>query len=176
MNSLVRVARTYSVAFNGIPRFRGEMAATAILGCALMSNWLPWAVLSAVFAAATAIFTKIGVRTSDSNVAVLVHTAVVMGVLLVVNFFGAAGTKFPALQAKALGWLVASGLATAASWMCYFHALKLGDASKVAPVDKLSVVFVAVFAFLFLAERPGWREWLGIVLVGAGVLLISFKK
>jgi transporter family protein len=141
-----------------------------------MSNWLPWAILSAVFAAATAIFTKLGVRTADSNLAVLVHTAVVLAVLLVANFFSSGWMKPDALNLKVLGWLVASGMATAGSWLCYFRALKLGEASKVAPVDKLSVVLIAIFAFLFLSERPAWREWLGIVLVAAGVLLISLKK
>jgi bacterial/archaeal transporter family protein len=69
-----------------------------------------------------------------------------------------------------------SGLATGASWVCYFRALKVGDASKVAPVDKLSLLLVAVFAVMFLRERPTGREWLGILLVGAGVLILSFKR
>ncbi len=143
---------------------------------AFAGNWLLWAILSAVFAAATAVFTKLGVRTTQSNPAVLLHTAVVMATLLLINFVGPAWSKSPTLQPKALGWLIASGIATAASWTCYFHALKLGEASKVAPVDKLSVVLVALFAFLFLAERPTWHQWLGITLVAAGVLLIALKK
>ena len=73
-------------------------------------------------------------------------------------------------------FLVLSGLATGASWVCYFRALKIGDASKVAPVDKLSLVLVAVFAFLFLDERPSVREWTGILMIGAGVLVLALKR
>ena len=80
------------------------------------------------------------------------------------------------LPGKTLLFLVLSGLATGASWVCYFRALKMGDASKVAPVDKLSLVLVAVFAVLFLDERPSVREWLGIVMVGAGVLVLALKR
>ena len=81
-----------------------------------------------------------------------------------------------ALSSKTWLFLVLSGLATGASWVCYFRALKVGDASKVAPVDKLSLLLVAVFAFLFLNERPSVREWVGILMVGAGVLVLAFKK
>jgi transporter family protein len=81
-----------------------------------------------------------------------------------------------ALSSKTLLFLVLSGLATGASWVCYFRALKIGAASKVAPVDKLSLLLVAAFAFLFLHERPSLREWTGILLVGAGVLVLAFKK
>ena len=81
-----------------------------------------------------------------------------------------------ALTPRTWLFLVLSGLATGASWVCYFRALKVGDASKVAPVDKLSLVLVAMFAFLFLGERPSVREWLGILMVGAGVLILGLKR
>jgi transporter family protein len=81
-----------------------------------------------------------------------------------------------ALSTKTWLFLALSGLATGASWVCYFRALKLGEASKVAPVDKLSLVLVAVFAFAFLGERPSLREWSGIAMVAGGVLLLAFKR
>lgn len=80
------------------------------------------------------------------------------------------------LPTKTLLFLTLSGLATGASWVCYFRALKVGDASKVAPVDKLSLVLVAIFAVIFLRERPSLREWIGILMVGLGVLILGFKR
>ncbi len=138
--------------------------------------WFHWALLSAFFAALTAIFAKIGVAGVDSDLATLIRTVVVLVMLSV--FVHAAGkwTNPMALPGKTWIFLVLSGLATGASWVCYFRALKLGDASKVAPVDKLSLVLVAVFAFVFLDERPSVREWLGIVMVGAGVLILGWKR
>lgn len=138
--------------------------------------WFHWALLSAFFAALTAIFAKVGVAGVDSDLATLIRTFVVLVVLSV--FVQAAGkwTNPLALPGKTWTFLVLSGLATGASWVCYFRALKLGDASKVAPVDKLSLVLVAVFAFVFLGERPSAREWLGIALVGAGVLILGLKR
>lgn len=132
--------------------------------------------MSAVFAALTAILAKIGIANVDSDLATLLRTMVVLvalGALVVLtgkwqNPFGLSG--------KTLLFLTLSGLATGASWFCYFRALKLGDASSVAPVDKLSVVLVAVFAVAFLGERPAPREWFGILLVGAGALLLSLKR
>jgi transporter family protein len=139
------------------------------------SPWLVWALLSAVFAALTAILAKLGVQDVDPDLATLVRTVVV--ILALSAFVFATGKwRNPAeLSAKTLRFLVLSGLATGASWVCYFRALKSGDAFKVAPVDKLSVVLVAVFAFLFLAERPSVRDWLGICLVAAGVVLLAVK-
>lgn len=139
-------------------------------------SWLFWALLSAVFAALTAIFAKIGLQNVDSDLATLIRTFVIMVILL--GFVTLAGkwTNPFALSSKPLAYLALSGLATAASWVCYFRALKIGDASKVAPVDKLSLLMVAVFSFLFLHERPTAREWLGILMVGAGVLVLSLKK
>jgi len=140
------------------------------------SGWFHWALLSAVFAALTAIFAKIGLEGVDSDLATLIRTFVI--ILALAAFVGATGkwsNPFD-LNRKTWTFLVLSGLATGASWVCYFRALKIGQASKVAPVDKLSLVLVAVFAFLFLHERPSWREWFGILLVGTGVVILGLKR
>ncbi len=139
-------------------------------------NWLPWALLSAVFAAMTAIFAKIGLEGVDSDLATLVRTAVIIVVLAAFVVATGKWSNPFGLSSRTWSFLVLSGLATGASWVCYFRALKIGDASKVAPVDKLSLVLVAVFAFAFLGERPSGREWLGIALVAVGVLVLGFKR
>ena len=140
------------------------------------ASWLPWALGSAVFAALTAIFAKIGLAGVDADLATLIRTAVI-GVVLSGFVFAAGKWSNPlALSGKTWLFLVLSGLATGASWVCYFRALKIGDASKVAPVDKLSLLLVAVFAFAFLGERPGLREWIGILMVGAGVLVLALRR
>ena len=141
-----------------------------------MGNWFLWALLSAVFAALTAIFAKIGLEGVDSDLATLIRTVVIMALLA--GFVYAAGKWTDPFQLPSRTWvfLVLSALATGASWVCYFRALKIGDASKVAPVDKLSVLLVAVFAVAFLHERPSGREWVGIVMVGAGVLVLALRK
>ena len=142
----------------------------------MASNWFLWALLSAVFAALTAIFAKIGLRGVDSDFATLIRTVVILAVLaLFVQVTGKWGNPWE-LSAKTWAFLVLSGLATGASWVCYFRALKIGDASKVAPVDKLSLLLVAIFAVCFLGERPSGREWTGIVMIGAGVLVLAFKR
>ena len=140
------------------------------------ANWFMWALLSAVFAALTAIFAKIGLKGVDSDLATLVRTVVIMAVLSA--FVYAAGKWRNPFELSSKTWLflVLSGLATGASWVCYFRALKVGDASKVAPVDKLSLLLVVLFAFVFLHERPAVREWIGILMVAAGVLVLAFKK
>jgi len=141
-----------------------------------LSSWLPWALLSALFAALTAIFAKVGIEAIDSDFATLFRTVVValtLGALVYATGKWQSPFEIPP---KSAIFLVLSALATGASWVCYFRALKLGDASRVAPVDKLSVVLVAVFAAMFLGERPGLREWLGIALVGGGVLLLSLRS
>jgi bacterial/archaeal transporter family protein len=140
------------------------------------TTWFFWALLSAVFAAMTAIFAKIGLTGVDSDLATLVRTGVI-AVVLTAFVIGTGKWVNPlTLPAKTLLFLLLSGLATGASWVCYFRALKIGDASKVAPVDKLSLVLVAIFAVLFLHERPSVREWLGILMVGAGVLVLALKR
>jgi transporter family protein len=142
---------------------------------AATSNWLLWAVLSAVFAAMTAIFAKIGLEGIDSDLATLVRTVVIFFVLTAFVLAAGKWSNPLALTPKTWLFLVLSGLATGASWVCYFRALKFGEASKVAPVDKLSVVLVALFAVLLLGERPSPREWLGIGLVGLGVVVLALK-
>lgn len=139
------------------------------------SNWLYWALLSAVFAALTAIFAKLGVQGVDSDLATLIRTVVI--IVLLSAFVGLTGkwTNPFALPRRTWLFLGLSGLATGASWVCYFRALQLGDASKVAPVDKLSLVLVAVFAFAFLGERPALREWIGILMVASGVLVLAWR-
>lgn len=140
------------------------------------TNWFFWALLSAVFAALTAIFAKIGLQGVDSDFATLVRTVVILFLLAAFVIYAGKWSNPFQLSGKTLLFLVLSGVATGASWVCYFRALKIGDASKVAPVDKLSLLLVAVFAFLFLHERPSLREWTGILLVGAGVLVLAIKR
>jgi transporter family protein len=143
---------------------------------ATVSHWFFWALLSAVFAALTAIFAKIGLEDVNSDLATLVRTAVIMAVLAAFVYVTGKWSNPLELSSKTWLFLVLSGLATGASWVCYFRALKIGDASKVAPVDKFSLVLVAIFAFLFLGERPSVREWTGILMIGAGVLVLAFKR
>jgi transporter family protein len=139
-------------------------------------TWFHWALLSAVFAALTAIFAKIGLQGVDSDLATLVRTFII---LLVLTAFVAATGKWSnplALSAHTWTFLTLSALATGASWVAYFRALQIGEASKVAPIDKLSLVLVAIFAFTFLGERPSIREWLGIGLVACGVIILGLKR
>jgi len=132
--------------------------------------------MSAVFAALTAISAKIGIQGVDSDLATLVRTAIILVVLSGFIIYAHKWSNPLQLSGKTWTFLVLSGLATGASWVCYFRALKIGDASKVAPVDKLSVVLVAVFAAAFLGERPSLRDWTGIAFVGAGIVLLALKR
>lgn len=140
------------------------------------NTWFFWALLSAGFAALTAIFAKVGIQGVDSDLATLVRTAIVIIVLATFVWFAGKWSNPFTLSGKTWLFLALSALATGASWVCYFRALQMGDASKVAPVDKLSVVLVAIFAFAFLGERPAPREWMGIVLVGAGIVVLALKR
>lgn len=140
------------------------------------SNWFLWAILSAVFAALTAIFAKLGLEGVDSDFATLIRTVVILGVLSAFVYFAGKWTNPFHLPLRTWQFLVLSGLATGASWVCYFRALKVGEASKVAPVDKFSLLLVVLFAVIFLKERPAIREWIGIVLVCVGVLVLAFKR
>jgi transporter family protein len=158
-----------------------DMAATLStmageMGMATSSNWFVWVLLSAVFAAMTAIFAKIGLAGVDSDLATLIRTVVIFGVLAAFVYATGKWANPFELSGKTWLFLVLSGLATGASWVCYFRALKVGDAAKVAPVDKLSLLLVAVFAVVFLHERPSLREWTGIAMVGAGVLVLAIKR
>lgn len=138
--------------------------------------WQAWAILSAVFAALTAIFGKVGVENINSDFATFIRTIVILGVLACM--VGALGEyQSPAaISAKTYVFLVLSGLATGASWLCYYRALKLGEAARVAPIDKLSVVLVALFGVAFLGERLSVRNWLGIVLIAAGAVLVALRS
>jgi transporter family protein len=138
-------------------------------------NWFVWALLSALFAALTAIFGKIGIEKIDSDYGTLLRTFVIVPFLAL--FVGATSRwQNPLnLASKTLLFLALSGLATGASWVCYYRALKIGKASEVAPVDKLSVVLVALFAVTFLKERLAWQEWVGIGLVALGVVILGIK-
>jgi transporter family protein len=140
------------------------------------TGWFFWALMSAVFAALTAIFAKIGLEGVDSDLATLIRTCVILIVLAGFVYFTGKWSNPFVLNFKTWLFLVLSGLATGASWVCYFRALKVGDASKVAPVDKSSLLLVAVFAVLFLGERPAALEWLGILLVGAGAIIFGLKQ
>ncbi|MEN6355485.1 MAG: EamA family transporter [Armatimonadota bacterium] len=139
------------------------------------SSWFYFAVLSAVFAALTAIFAKVGIKGVDSDLATLVRTVIILVVLSCFIWLAGKWSNPFALPSKTWLFLGLSGLATGASWVCYFRALQIGDASKVAPVDKLSVVLVAIFACVFLGERPMPREWIGIAMVASGVLILAIK-
>lgn len=139
-------------------------------------GWAFWALLSAVFAALTAIFAKIGIQDVDSDLATLVRTSIIIVVLSGFVWFAGKWTNPFHLSSKTWLYLTLSGLATGASWVCYFRALKLGDASRVAPIDKFSLVLVAIFAVAFLGERPSFRDWTGIVMVAGGVMILALKR
>jgi transporter family protein len=139
----------------------------------LLAAWQFWALLAAVFAALTAIFAKIGVAAVASDFATLIRTVVIL--LVVIALVAVTGQWQPLGTVPARTWLflVLSGVATGASWLCYFRALKLGDAARVAPIDKLSVVFVAILGTLLLGERLSPGAWAGVALIAAGALLVA---
>ena len=138
-------------------------------------NWLTWSLLSALFAGLTAILAKVGVTGVDSNLATAVRTTVVLVFAWAVVPLTSSYSDTLALSRRTLLFLALSGLATGLSWLCYFRALQLGDASKVAPIDKLSVVFVLVFASLFLGETLTAKTVLGGSLVAAGAVVLALK-
>jgi transporter family protein len=140
------------------------------------SSWLAWALLSAMFAALTAIFAKIGVTDIDSDLATFIRTIVVLVSLALILFATGKFTTPGAITTKTWVFLLLSGLGTGASWLCYFRALKLGPATLVAPIDKLSVVLVALFSVVFLGERPSLNGWIGIALIAAGAVIIAVKR
>ena len=140
------------------------------------STWVVWALFSAVFAALTAIFAKVGIQGVDSDLATLVRTAIIIVVLSAFVWLTGKWSNPFRLPSRTWVFLALSGLATGASWVCYFRALQVGPASKVAPIDKLSLVLVAVFAFAFLGERPTGRDWTGILLVAIGVLVLATRR
>lgn len=143
---------------------------------AWMSGWLFWAVLSAVFAALTAIFAKVGVSGIDSDLATWIRTLVIACILGAIVWFTGKMRGFSEISGRSMLFLVLSALATGASWLCYFRALSLGDAARVAPIDKLSVVLVAVFAALLLGESLPPLGWIGVALIAAGAVLVAVAR
>ncbi len=133
--------------------------------------WLTWALLSALFAGLTAILAKVGVKDIDSNVATGIRTLVVL--VFAWAIVAARGVWPAAISSQTWLFLVLSGLATGASWLCYFRALQLGQASQVAPIDKLSIVVAMTLAVIFLGEPANWRHWLGGALMVAGAVLVA---
>ena len=141
----------------------------------VLLSWQLWALLSAAFAALTAIFAKVGVENVNSDFATLIRTIVI---LMAIGAILAATGQWQApgsVSGRSYLFLVLSGLATGGSWVCYFRALKLGDAARVAPIDKLSVVLVALFGVVFLGERLSGPNWLGVALIAAGAVLVAYR-
>jgi len=139
----------------------------------LVLGWQFWALMAAAFAALTAIFAKLGVEDVGSDFATFVRTIVVLLALGLVLGLTGQWQPLGSVSARSYGFLALSGLATGASWLCYFRALQLGDAARVAPIDKLSVVMVAIFGVLFLGETLSSPNWLGIALIAAGAVLVA---
>jgi transporter family protein len=138
--------------------------------------WQAWALLSAVFAALTAIFAKVGVEKINSDFATLIRTGIIFIVLSAIVAGTGQMQPLGTIGKRTYFFLTLSALATGASWLCYFRALKIGDAARVAPVDKLSVLLVALFGVAFLGERLSVSNWIGVLLIGTGVILLGMKS
>lgn len=134
--------------------------------------WFLFALLSAVFAALTSILAKVGIEGVNSNLATAVRTVVVVIMAWGMVFVTGAEGGLQAISKKSWLFLILSGIATGASWLCYYRALQIGEASKVVPIDKLSVVITLVLAFVFLHEQFTVRSFIGCVLIGAGTLIM----
>jgi transporter family protein len=141
----------------------------------LTAYWQLWAVLSAAFAALTAIFAKVGVENVNSDFATFIRTIVILCILGLILFGTGQWQPVSSVSSRTYVFLILSGLATGGSWICYFRALKIGDATRVAPIDKLSVVLVALFGVAFLGERLTVPGWIGVSLIGAGAALVAYK-
>ncbi|WP_111429894.1 EamA family transporter [Rhodobacteraceae bacterium DSL-40] len=139
----------------------------------MIPAWLVWALLSALFAALTAIFAKAGVAGIPADLATFLRTAVILAWLALVLTLTGGWQGIGTLPRGSALFLTLSGLATGASWLCYFRALQAGEASRVAPIDKLSVVLVALFAATFLGERLSPAAWAGVAMIAAGALLVA---
>ena len=137
--------------------------------------WFVFAILSAVFAALTSILAKVGIEGVSSNLATAIRTVVVVIMAWGMVFLTHAQSGLAEISRKSWIFLILSGLATGASWLCYYHALQLGDASKVVPIDKLSVVITLILAFIFLHEEFTVRSLIGCILIGAGTLIMVIK-
>ena len=138
-------------------------------------SWQFWAVLSASFAALTAIFAKVGVAGINADLATLIRTFVILLALAAIVLGTGQWQPPGSISYRSYLFLVLSGLATGGSWLCYFRALKVGDAARVAPIDKLSVVLVAIFGVIFLGERLSGANWLGVGLIAAGAILVAYR-
>jgi len=138
-----------------------------------LTSWQFWALLSAIFAALTAIFAKIGVEEVNSDFATFFRTVVILVILGGILYITRQFQSLRTISAKSYLFLCLSGLATGASWICYFRALKLGKASQVAPIDKLSVLLVAIFGTVFLSEKLSIGGWMGICLIATGAILVA---
>lgn len=138
-----------------------------------MPSWIFLALASAVFAAATGIFAKIGLATVPSDLATLIRTLVVVALAGLVVAVGGDWRAVPDISARGWGFLVLSGLATGASWLCWFRAAALGDVARIAPIDKLSVVFLALLSTTLLGEQLSMRAWIGVALVAVGAVLAA---
>ena len=134
--------------------------------------WLMFAILSAVFAAATAILAKIGIEGVDSNLATAIRTIVVLVMAWVMVFLTNSAGGISSISTRSWIFLILSGLATGASWLCYFYAIKIGDVSKVVPIDKCSLVLTIIFAVIFLGEALTWKTVVGSILLLAGALVM----
>jgi bacterial/archaeal transporter family protein len=141
----------------------------------LAPTWLIWALLSAGFAALTAIFAKVGVEKIAPDVATLIRTVVILLMLTMIVVTTGQYRLIAGTSSRAYLFLILSGLATGASWFCYFRALHIGDAARVAPIDKLSVVLVAGFSVAFLGEKLSVTNWLGVALIAAGAWLVTLR-
>jgi transporter family protein len=141
----------------------------------MTGTWQLWALLSAVFAALTAIFAKVGVENVNSDLATFIRTVVILAVLGSILFTLGEFQPLKSISGRTWLFLALSGLATGASWICYFRALKLGNASRVAPIDKLSVVLVAIFGAAFLGERLSGANWIGVALIAGGAVLVAYR-
>ena len=136
-------------------------------------SWLLWALLSALFAALTAIFAKVGVENVNSDLATFIRTVVVLAVLGAILAARGLFQPLASISGRTYLFLALSGLCTGASWVCYFRALQMGDAARVAPIDKLSVVLVAIFGVLFLSEQLAAKDWAGVAMIAVGAVLIA---
>jgi transporter family protein len=139
-------------------------------------SWQIWALFSAGFAALTAIFAKIGIENINSDFATFIRTIVI--VIVTAGILAGLGEFQPlrSISGRTYLFLVLSGLATGASWLCYFRALKLGNASQVAPIDKMSVLLVAIFGVMFLGEKLSGPNWLGVAMIAAGGVLVAYRS
>lgn len=138
-------------------------------------EWLFWALLSALFAGATAVLSKVGITGIDSNLATAIRTTVILLFTWLLALLTTARGEITTISGKAWLFLIMSGLATGLSWLCYFRALQLGEVSKVAPIDKLSVVVAMALSFAFLGERLSLREGAGAGLIVVGALVLAWK-